>query len=87
MLERAKNGAPPDIPALQDEYKTREMNLEHGEAQIGDLRTVRELAIKYYGDARFWPILVRTNPDSLAGGTDGSPIPNNRDLYVLRFLP
>jgi hypothetical protein len=87
LLQRAKNGAPPDIPALQDEYKAREMDLEFGEAQIGDLQTLRELAIKYYGDAKFWPILVWTNPDSLAGATDSSPIPRNDDLYVLHFLP
>jgi hypothetical protein len=28
LLQRAKNSAPPDIPALQDEYKAREMDLE-----------------------------------------------------------
>jgi hypothetical protein len=87
LLQRAKNSAPPDIPALQDEYKAREMDLEYGEAQIGDLQTVRELAIKYYGDAKCWPILVWTNPESLAGATDSSPIPKNKDLYVLHILP
>ena len=87
LLQRARNGALPDIPALQDEYKAREMDLEYGEAQIGDLEIVRELAIKYYGDAKFRPILVWTNPVSLAGATDSSPIPKNKDLYVLHFLP
>jgi hypothetical protein len=87
LLQLAKTGAPPDIPALQDAYKAREMDLEYGEAQIGDLQTLREVAIKYYGDAKSWPILVWTNPDSLAGTTDTSPIPRNTDLYVLHFLP
>ena len=87
LLQRAKNGAPLDIPALQDEYKAREMDLEYSEAQIGDLQTLRELAIKYYGDAKFWPILVWTNPDSLAHDSASSPIPQNKDLYVLHFLP
>lgn len=87
LLQRAKSGTPPDIPALQDEYKAREMDLEYGEAQVGDLQTLRELAIKYYGDARFWPILVWTNPDSLAGASESTPIPQNKSLYVLYFLP
>ena len=87
LLESAKHRAPLDIPRLQDEYKAREMDLEYSEAQIGDLQTLRELAIKYYGDAKFWPILIWTNPDSLAGATDRSTIPRNKDLYVLHFLP
>jgi hypothetical protein len=87
LLERAKRGGAPNIPALQDEYKAREMDLEYGEAQTGDLKTLRELAIKYYGDAKFWPILVWTNPDALTGATDSSLIPRNKDLYVLHFLP
>jgi hypothetical protein len=87
LLQRAKSGTGPDIPALQDEYKTREMDLEYSEAQVGDLQTLRELAIKYYGDAKFWPILAWTNPDSLAGAKESSPIPRNKSLYVLHFLP
>jgi hypothetical protein len=63
------------------------MDLEYGKAQIGDLQTLRELSTKCYGDAKFWPILLWTNPDSLAGATDSSPIPKNKDLYLLHFLP
>jgi hypothetical protein len=87
LLQRAHSGASPNIPQLQDEYKARELDLEYSEARIGNLKTLRELAIKYYGDAKFWPILVWTNPDSLAGATDSSPIPQNKELYVLHFLP
>jgi hypothetical protein len=87
LLQRATNGAQLDVPALQDEYKAREMDLEYSEAQTGDLQTLRELAIKYYGDAKFWPILVWTNQNSLAGATDRTSIPRNKDLYVLHFLP
>jgi hypothetical protein len=87
LLQRAKSGSPLDIPALQDEYKAREMDLQYSEAQTGDIQTVRELAIKYYGEAKFWPILVWTNSDALAGATDRTSIPRNKDLYVLHFLP
>jgi hypothetical protein len=86
LLRMAKQGTPPDIAALEDQYKTREMDLEYSEAQIGDLQTLRELAIKYYGDAKFWPVLVWTNADALAGAKESSPIPHNKDLYVLHFL-
>ena len=75
-----------DIPALQDEYKAGEMDLEYGEAQIGDLQTLRELAIKYYGDAKFWPILVWTNSDILKGATGDTNIPVNEQLSVLHFI-
>ena len=87
LLQRAKAGTQADIPALQDEYKAREMDLEYSEAQLGDLQTLRELAIKYYGDAKYWPILVWTNPDVLRGSTEGSQIPRDKDLYILHFLP
>jgi hypothetical protein len=87
LLERARSGAAPDVPALQDEYKAREMDLEFSQAQIGDLQTLRELAIKYYGDAKFWPILVWTNRDVLGNASDISPIPRNKGLFVLHFLP
>jgi hypothetical protein len=40
LLERAKSGAPLDIPDLQDEYKPRELTLEYSEAQIGDQQTL-----------------------------------------------
>lgn len=87
LLELAKGGGSPNIPALQDEYKVREMDLQYTEAQIGDLQTLRELAIKYYGDAKFWPILMWTNPQALRGTTDSSQIPRGKDLYVIHFLP
>jgi hypothetical protein len=87
LLQHAESGSPLNIPALQDVYKAREMDLEYSEAQTGDIQTLRELAIKYYGDPKFWPILVWTNADSLAGATDRTSIPRNKDLYVLHFLP
>ncbi len=87
LLDCSKRGITLDVSKLQDEYKAREMDLEFGEAQVGDLQTLRELAIKYYGDAKFWPILVWANPDSLKGAKDNSPIPRGKDLYVLHFLP
>jgi hypothetical protein len=77
LLQRATTKAALDVAALQDEYKAREMDLEYSEAQIGDLQTLRELAIKYYGDAKFWPILVWTNLNALANASDNSPIPRN----------
>lgn len=86
LLERAKSGAVPDVPALQDEYKAREMDLEYSEAQVGDLQTLRELAIKYYGESKFWPVLVWTNPEALEGATENTTIPK-KDLYILHFLP
>jgi hypothetical protein len=87
LLQRAQNGAPLDVSALQDEYKARELDLEYSQAQTGDLLTLRELAIKYYGDAKFWPILVWTNPKALAGGSANSPVPRDKDLFVLHFIP
>jgi hypothetical protein len=87
LLQKAKAGGAPDIPALQDAYKAREIVLEYGPAQTGGLQTLRELAIKYYGDAKFWTILVWTNPENLAGSTENSPIPHGKDLYILHFIP
>jgi hypothetical protein len=85
ILRLAQQGAPLDIPALQDQYKAKELTLLYGEAQTSHLRTVRELAIKYYGDAKFWPILVWTNPKSLNGATEDTAIPTDAQLQVLHF--
>jgi len=86
LLNLALEQAKLDIPALQDHYRSRELTLIYGEARIGDLHTIRELAIKYYGDAKFWPILVWTNPAVLKGATEGTNISQNEQLWVLHFV-
>lgn len=85
LLSLARQQAKPDIAALQDRYRAQELTLLYGEADTGDLRSIRELAIKYYGDAKFWPLLVWTNPDVLKGASETTAIPENAQLWVLHF--
>jgi hypothetical protein len=70
LLSMAQANAPIDIPQLQDQYRPRELTLLFGQAQTDGIHTLRELAIKYYGNARFWPILVWANPSVLRGATE-----------------
>jgi hypothetical protein len=65
LLSIARQESKPDISSLQDRYRAQELTLLYGQADISGLRSVRELAIKYYGDAKFWPLLVWTNSDVL----------------------
>jgi hypothetical protein len=86
LLHLALQRAKLDVPALQDRYRAQELTLVYGQADTSDLRSVRELAIKYYGDAKFWPILVWTNSDILKGATGDTNIPVNEQLSVLHFI-
>jgi hypothetical protein len=86
LLTLAEANAPLDIPALQDRYKAKELDLLYGEANIGDTRNLRELSIKYYGNARFWTIIRWSNMAVLKNATADTNIVGQRDLYVLHFL-
>ena len=87
LLSMAQANAPIDIPQLQDQYRPRELTLLFGQAQTDGIHTLRELAIKYYGNARFWPILVWANPSVLRGATEETPLPPQSELWVLHFIP
>lgn len=74
------------IPALQDKYKAEELDLLYGPANIGDTQTLRELSIKYYGNARFWKIIQWTNPQMLKNATEDTDVTRQSGLYVLHFV-
>ena len=86
LLALAEANAPLNIPALQDKYKARELELLYGELNVGDARTMRELSFKYYGNARFWKILRWTNPVALRDATEETDIRGQKDLWVLHFI-
>lgn len=86
LLALAQANAPLDIPALQDKYKPRELDLLYGEANLGDTKTLRELSIKYYGNARFWKIIQWTNQPALKDATENTNISSQHDLQILHFL-
>jgi hypothetical protein len=83
LLALAEANAPLNIPALQDKYKARELDLLYGELNIEDARTLRELSIKYYGNARFWKILRWTNPVALRNATEETDITGQKDRRAL----
>ena len=86
LLALAGANAPLNIPDLQDKYRTRELVLLYGEANLGDARTLRELALKYYGNARFWKIIRWTNPDLLSNAAEETDISRVKGLWVLHFI-
>jgi hypothetical protein len=86
LLALAQVNAPLDIPKLQDKYKAKELDLIYGEANSGDARTLRELALKYYGNARFWKIIQWTNPEILKNATEDTNITTVQGLWLLHFI-
>jgi hypothetical protein len=86
LLSLAESNAALNIPALQDKYKAKELDLLNGEANIGDTRTLRELSIKYYGNGRFWKIIRWTNPVALKNATEETDVTRKSGLYILHFI-
>jgi hypothetical protein len=56
-------------------------------AEPGGARTLRELSLKYYGEAQHWPLIAWVNRDVLGGNVSGSTSLPDSDLWVLRLRP
>jgi len=74
---------------LSDYFKTKELGLQYSPAVIPvNMANLGELAIRYYGDKQFWPIISWVNSGKF-GDINGpsTNIASNTDLYIITLLP
>jgi hypothetical protein len=88
LLGRAARGEPFDGNALTDEFRKRELELALSTASLSGVRSLRELSLKYYGDAKYWPLIVWVNAAAFAKDADEDADPTKavQPLLVLHFL-
>jgi len=66
LLSLAQSGKPYDFDELHDWYRDREISVMHSSIlfndKLGDdVRTLREVSLKFYGTSKYWPIIVWAN--------------------------
>jgi hypothetical protein len=88
LLKRSRQGEKFDFDKLDQEFKARELPLSYSAAQLNGIESLRELSIKYYGDPKYWPIIVWTNENVIPrDATANTPISaSNKQLYVIHFI-
>ena len=75
LLARAAAGAPFIPGALIDEFQKREITFGYSEVNAGGARTLREVSLKYFGSAKYRPLLIWINPGVFppGAGEDTNP--------------
>lgn len=87
MLERKANGESFDFASLTDSFRKRELDLVYSQADLAGSRNLRELSLRYYGDPKYWPLIVWVNQSVFSdSATEDTAVPMGQDLYVIHFL-
>ena len=88
LLARAKGGEAFDPNALTDEFRKRELSLAFSPADLTNVRSMRELSLRYYEDPKYWPLIVWANATTLPKdvGEDSNPAKLPQPIYVVHFL-
>ena len=93
LMEMAK--AQPEYNPLEHMYelskvfKEKELSLVQTPANYsGDIQSISDLSLKYYGDKTLWPLIVWTNPEELSNIKNAGDKPDQKKtIYILHFLP
>lgn len=88
LLSRAERGAALDLGALTDEYRAHELDLALSPADLSGVRSLRELSLKYYGNAKYWPLIPWENKDSFPKNVneDTDPSKAHQPIYIAHFI-
>jgi hypothetical protein len=88
LLARAARGEKFDANTLTEEFRNRELDLAMSTADLSDVRSLRELSLKYYGDPKYWSLIPWVNPLAFPNspGEDTDPRKAGQPLYVVQFL-
>jgi hypothetical protein len=75
------------IDRLTERFRARELSVVLEEANLTDVRTLRELSLKYYRDPKYWPLIVWANARAFPAGVTGeSPVPASSNLLLITLL-
>lgn len=88
LLARAARREPFDPSTLIDEFQKREITLGYSDADPSGARSLRELSLKYYGNAKYWPLLIWMNPGVFpqSAGEETSPDQAKGTIHVLEAV-
>ena len=88
LLARAARGTRFDPDALIDEFQKREIPFGYSEADPADARSLRELSLTYFGNAKNWPLLIWMNPGVFpqGAGEDTKPNQPKEIIHVIRAI-
>lgn len=87
LLGRKAAGESFDFAKLTDDFNKRELDLVYSQADLAGSRNLRELSLRYYGNPKYWPLIVWANQSAFSEpATEDTAIPNGQDLYVIHFL-
>lgn len=87
LLARKDKGEQFDPEKLMDEFRKRELDLVSSQADLAGSRNLRELSLRYYGDAKYWPLIVWANASAFPQPpTEDTVLPTGQSLQVIHFL-
>jgi hypothetical protein len=88
LLARAARGEAFNWSALTDEYKAEELDLVWSPADLSGVRTLKELSLKYYGESKYWPLIVWENKDKFPADAneDTDPTKAQQPVYMAHFI-
>jgi hypothetical protein len=73
-------------PKFTEDFKRRELEVALQSTVPSSVRTLRELSLQYYGDPKFWPLIVWTNPKEFpTDATETTPV-SDRPLALVLLL-
>lgn len=68
-------------------FHREELDLSLEQISPGNVRNLRELSLKLYGDPKYWPIIVWANRDTLPKGAgEDTPVTTDQLFSVPRFM-
>ena len=91
LLALANSGKPFNQAFSDDlfsHFHRQELDLSLESVAPGDVRNLRELSLKLYGDPKYWPIIAWSNRDQFQGqANQDTPISSGQHLSVPQFTP
>jgi hypothetical protein len=88
LLARAERSEAFDPNVLTDQYRAQELDFALSPADLSGVRSLRELSLKYYGDPKYWPLIIWANKDKYSAGVneDTDPHTLHQPIYIAHFI-
>jgi hypothetical protein len=86
LLKLAEAGHAFDASELTEQFRARELDLALSSVNPGGARNLRELSLKYYEDAKYWPLIVWANRAAFLGQPNEDTPPPDGALSIIQFI-
>jgi hypothetical protein len=87
-LDLARRGEQFRADELARRFRNQRMDMLLSVADVDDVMNLRELAIKYYQDPKYWRLITWSNPTAFGGEVSqtASVQEARLPLYIIRFI-